>query len=163
MCDYATQYPQYRDYYKQYYTMIQEEVSAIQEMQQKRKNASLSQPTSSSSSQLYSKPLPVPSKPASFPPLPSPHDNNQIQAQAYYGNNGISTQQPNPSLTNSDIMYAAQGIGNRFREFDQQHGVSDKCKQVATACAQKAKDLDQEYEVGGIISLCNDIDPKEGC
>ena len=61
-------------------------------------------------------------------------------------------QGPPSNLTNSDILYAARGVGNRMKEFDQQHGVSEKCKQVATACAQKVKTLDQEYEVG--IAIC---------
>ena len=144
--------------------MIQEEVTAIQEMQQKRKNAVLSQPTATSSKQHYSNPPPVPPKQVSFSPLPSPNDPYQAQqAQAYYSNNGMNPQQSNPSLTNSDIMYAARGVGNRVREFDQQYGVSDKCKQAANACVQKAKELDQEYEVGVINHTDNDVDPKEGC
>ena len=144
--------------------MIQEEVTAIQEMQQKRKKAVLSQSTASSSNQYYSNPPSIPPKPASLSPLPVPNEPYQMQqAQVYYGDNATNAQQQKPTLTNSDIMYAARGVGNRVREFDQQHGVSDKCKQVANVCVQKAKDLDQEYEVGVIIHSSNDIDPKEGC
>ena len=51
-------------------------------------------------------------------------------------------------LSIDDVRYAALGVGNKVKQFDQEYRVSEKCKQVAHTCTEKAKELDREYEVG---------------
>ena len=134
--------------------MIREELNAMNEMRSRRMNADeQNQAPSPSLPVLYIDPPPIPPKPVSFSQT-SPIENNHYQQpkQDPVIDMRNNPQGPSSSLTNSDIFYAARGVGNRMKEFDQQHGVSEKCKQVATTCAQKVKTLDQEYEVG--ITFC---------
>ena len=46
-----------------------------------------------------------------------------------------------------DVRYAALGVGAKVKQFDQEYGVSEQCKQAAHTCPEKAKELDREYEV----------------
>lgn len=141
--------------------MIKEELSAMNEMRSKRKSVEVqNQAPSPNLPVLYIDPPPIPPKPASFSQT-SPIENNHYQQPMPDPVMDMSNnhQGPPPSLTNSDLFYAARGVGNRMKEFDQQHGVSEKCKQVATTCAQKVKTLDQEYEVG--IPFCESPSSSE--
>ena len=57
------------------------------------------------------------------------------------------TPQPSSSLSYDDFRMAAVGLGQKVHQFDQQYGVSQKCKDAAHTCAIKAKEIDNEYEV----------------
>ena len=52
-----------------------------------------------------------------------------------------------PGLSMDDVRYAALGVGAKVKQSDQEYGVSEKCKQAAHTCTEKAKELDREYEV----------------
>ncbi|KAK8806311.1 hypothetical protein JH06_0704 [Blastocystis sp. subtype 4] len=52
-----------------------------------------------------------------------------------------------PGLSMDDVRYAALGVGAKVKQFDQEYGVSEKCKQAAHTCTEKAKELDREYEI----------------
>ena len=47
----------------------------------------------------------------------------------------------------SDVYQAAAGVGRKLKKIDDDYKVSQTCKDVATACVNKAKELDREYEV----------------
>ena len=55
------------------------------------------------------------------------------------------------SLTKSDIQYAAAGVINGIQNFDREYNVSDTCKNAYTVCSNKAKELNEKYEVIHLI------------
>lgn len=60
-----------------------------------------------------------------------------------------SRESSNPNaLTKSDIQYAAAGVVNQIQEFNNEYKVTEKCKNAYSACASKARELDEKYEVG---------------
>ena len=126
--------------------MLLEEAKAMRE-QQKRKQQHEPQTT------FYFTP-----EAPSQPQQPYPQDQRN--------QSGVVRNQPTPpplppkvqntqdsQLTMSDLHYAAMGVGQKIKQFDQDYGVSEKCKIAANACVNKAKELDQEYEVFGVLSL----------
>ena len=124
--DMQKQYPAQGGYYSQYTNMILEEAEAVRD---NRRSANSFSPSTNPYSttapqQLQFQPTEQPSTPAtSFTP------------------------QSSSSLSYDDIRMAAVGIGQRVHQFDQQYGVSQKCKDAAHTCAVKAKEIDNEYEV----------------
>ena len=73
----------------------------------------------------------------------------RITSDAMWRNNDYGSREvSSSSLSYDDIRMAAVGVGQKVHQFDQQYGVSQKCKDAAHTCAVKAKELDEEYEVG---------------
>ena len=72
-----------------------------------------------------------------FPPIPSRSQKPTINSQS---------SDPN-ALTKSDIQYAAAGVINQMQQFNNEYHVTEKCKNAYNACATKAKELNERYEV----------------
>lgn len=79
---------------------------------------------------------------------------NALNGRATHQQSNVPPPLPNKPASNEksglsmdDIRYAAVGVGTKVKQFDQEYGVSEKCKQVAQTCTEKAKELDREYEV----------------
>ena len=126
LMDLQKQYPSQGGYYSQYVNMILEEAEAVRD---NRKSANIFTPSTNSFSpsapqQLQFQPIEQPSTPTSS-----------------------FTPQPSSSLSYYDFRMAAVGLGQKVHQFDQQYGVSQKCKDAAHTCAIKAKEIDNEYEV----------------
>lgn len=126
LMDLQKQYPSQGGYYSQYVNMILEEAEAVRDY---RRSANTFTPatnpySTSSPQQLQFHPIEQSSTPTS-----------------------TFTPQPSSSLSYEDIRMAAVGIGQKVHQFDQQYGVSQKCKDAAHTCAVKAKEIDNEYEV----------------
>lgn len=96
----------------------------------------------------------------------APSQPQQPYPQDQRNQSGVVPNQPTPpplppkvqntqdsQLTMSDLHYAAMGVGQKIKQFDQDYGVSEKCRNAANACVNKAKELDQEYEVFAVLSL----------
>ncbi|KAK8791766.1 hypothetical protein WA588_002075, partial [Blastocystis sp. NMH] len=126
LMDLQKQYPSQGGYYSQYVNMILEEAEAVRD---NRKSANIFTPSTNSFSpsapqQLQFQPIEQPSTPTSS-----------------------FTPQPSSSLSYDDFRMAAVGLGQKVHQFDQQYGVSQKCKDAAHTCAVKAKEIDNEYEI----------------
>lgn len=74
----------------------------------------------------------------------------------------MDPQRQDSQLTMSDVYQAAAGVGNKIKKIDNDYHVSETCKNVATACVNKAKELDREYEVC-LFNHFEFLDPSEGC
>ena len=141
----SKRYPQYADYYQQYTAILLEEAEAIKKVEAaKRKttpaeeikfylpNENEDEPQQPSLSEDYSN-----SYESQFPPIPSRSQKPTISLQS---------SDPN-TLTKSDIQYAAAGVVNQMKQFDNEYHVTEKCKNAYNACATKAKELNEKYEV----------------
>lgn len=144
--NYAQQDPAHSQYYVQYGNMLLEEAKAMRESQRvppplpaKPQNSTSYSSVDSATSLDYPNQSFSPSpysgvdtrhdqpRPTSFPPI-EPH-------------------QQDSQLTMSDVYQAAAGVGRKLKKIDDDYKVSQTCKDVATACVNKAKELDREYEV----------------
>lgn len=135
----ASQYPQYKDYYRQYAGMLLEEAEAIKqiEAQKQQKQATeeihffLPNDDEEMDNHTYE-------ETSEFPPIPPRSEKPKKDSRESSNAN---------ALTKSDIQYAAAGVVNQIQQFNNEYQVTEKCKNAYSACANKAKELDNKYEV----------------
>lgn len=128
MMDLQKQYPSQGEYYSQYMNMILEEAEAVRD---NRRSTNAFSPAATT-----------------FSPSTNPSSNAAPQQLQFQPIEQPSAPASSSSLSYDDIRMAAVGVGQKVHQFDQQYGVSQKCKDAAHTCAVKAKELDEEYEVG---------------
>lgn len=141
----AKQYPQYSNYYRSYINLVLEEAEAIKEVESKKNQIEepirfyIPQDDEPVENTVETEPTPYPIPPT-FPTQPTPVNMN--------------TQNSNPtSLTASDLQYVAAGMINGLQNFDREYNVSDKCKQAYSTCSNKAKEINEKYEVRSRLSF----------
>ena len=129
------QYPEHANYYRSYALMLLEEAQAIKEAESKKEKEF----DSPQKQNIYYQPPSIPPR-SQKPSLNNPAIQPQSQPQSQPFSNPSS-------LTRSDIQYAAAGVINQVQQFERDYQVVDNCKNAYTACANKARELNERYEV----------------
>lgn len=138
----ANQYPQYKDYYRQYAGMLLEEAEAIKQIEAQKQQKLQMQPTEEIHFFLPNDDEEMDNntyeETSEFPPIPPRSEKpKKVSRESSNAN----------ALTKSDIQYAAAGVVNQIQQFNNEYQVTEKCKNAYSACANKAKELNNKYEV----------------
>ena len=158
---YAQQDPEHSQYYVQYGNMLLEEAKAMRESQ-KVPPPLPPKPQNSTPYSSYEMPRSYDYPSQSFSPSPYPGTDARNPQPTTSAFPPMDPQRQDSQLTMSDVYQAAAGVGNKIKKIDNDYHVSETCKNVATACVNKAKELDREYEVC-LHNHFEFLDPSESC
>lgn len=144
---YAQQDPEHSQYYVQYGNMLLEEAKAMRESQRAPPPLP-AKPQNSTPYSSFEAPRSDSYPNQTFSPSPYPGtDPRQSQPSTSSAFPPVDPHRQDSQLTMSDVYQAAAGVGHKIKQIDEDYKVTQTCKNVATACVNKAKELDREYEV----------------
>ena len=158
---YAQQDPEHSQYYVQYGNMLLEEAKAMRESQ-KVPPPLPAKPQNSTPYSSYEAPRSYDYPSQSFSPSPYPGADARNPQPTTSAFPPVDPQRQDSQLTMSDVYQAAAGVGNKLKQIDNDYHVTQTCKNVATACVNKAKELDKEYEVY-FVEDSKFLDSPESC